>query len=207
MSRGRFFTADEPDLSAWSLELEACIARRFPEFFDGAAPALLRLRPDEFAGRGVVLADGVRLRHETAVGFYFGAIRSWSPPGDYVLALPTFSHNGARFDLSLDAGPYCRRANPSPTNMALFNHSCRDATVHIRRVRAGALSCAVAFAPASLAGGSRLLWNYDGGLGRGGFTVGSSDLADLAAAGISTASCRCRGTAPCPRSRFFPSGC
>ena len=207
MPRGQLFTTDEPDLSAWSLELEACIARRFPEFFNDSASSLLTLRPDEFAGRGVALADGVRLRHETAVGLYFGAVRSWSPPGDYVLAMPAFSHNGARLRLSLDAGPYCRRANPSPINMTLFNHSCRDATVHTRRVTEGTISCAVAFAPAGLAGGSHLLWNYDGGLGCGGFTVGSSGLADLVDAGITAIPCRCRGAAPCPRSRFFPSGC
>ena len=205
MPRGDLFSTDDPILEAWTSGLNLAVQQRCPAFFDGSASAILVRRPEEEAGLGICLSDGIRLRHETVLALYFGAVRSWVPPGDYVLALPPFYRNSTRFDLSLDAGPYCRRANPEPFNMALLNHSCRDATVHIRQLEGGPLPYAVAVAPAGTAGGTRLRWDYDGGLSSGGFTTGQDQMVTQFTGPTTWSPCACRNPEPCPRRRLFPS--
>jgi hypothetical protein len=137
IARGLLFTTDNASLAALTAELNAGARAHFPQFFDGSAASLLAFYPAEGSGRGVPLPDGVFLQRETVVALYFGTVRSWVPPGDHVLALPPFRRNHVRYDLSLDAGPFCCRANPDPINMVLFNHSCLDATVMFRRLSAG----------------------------------------------------------------------
>ena len=105
MSRGALFSTDDPNLEAWTLGLNASVRHQLPAFFDGSAAAILVRRPEEEVGLGVCLVDGYHLHHETVLALYFGVVRSWEPPGDYVLALPPFSRNRIRYDLSLDAGP------------------------------------------------------------------------------------------------------
>ena len=92
MSRGRLFTTDDASLADRTRELDAGALALFPQFFDNSASSLLVLRPDEGAGRGVELADGARLPSDsdTVVSLYFGVVRIWESPGDYVLALTPF---------------------------------------------------------------------------------------------------------------------
>ena len=65
MPRGDLFSTDDPILEAWTSGLNLAVQQRCPAFFDGSASAILVRRPEEEAGLGVCLADGVRLHHET----------------------------------------------------------------------------------------------------------------------------------------------
>ncbi len=90
MSRGTFFSTDDPSLAPWTLELDNGIRQLMPAFANGSASSILVRRPEEYAGLGVSLADGYTLREDTPVALYFGVIRAWEPPGEYVMALPPF---------------------------------------------------------------------------------------------------------------------
>ena len=206
MFRGRFFSTCEPDLLEWTRELDDGVGLEFPDFLDDRAARRVVLRPDEFTGRGVCLADGVPRDHRIPVGFYHGMVRTWTPQDDYVLAVRTFRRGGSSWRLSLDAGSLCRRANPSPINVALYNHTCGEASVQLSWSRASTIPLALAFAPAGLPPGSRLRWNYDG-LGRAAadrFTMSQPERDAWVLDGFEAAACACaRPLFPCPRNRWF----
>ena len=203
-----FFTSGDRRLDAFTHELDARVARLFPEFVDGSAAARLRLLPDQPTGRGVSLADGYRPAKDEALAIYFGQVVLDWPPGDFVLALQPFRRASRTWLPFVDAGPYCRAPDPSPLNAALCNHSCHDSTVCLRRPREladCALPCAVAYAKAGMAPGSRLLWDYDGGARSGinAFTVDFDRSVELHQSGVESVPCACRLGLPCPRSRWF----
>ncbi len=105
---------------------------------------------------------------------------------------------------AIDAGSYCRRANPWPGNVALFNHSCLDRTVELRYLPDLAIPCGVAAFPLqTLRGGQELRYNYDGGLRTGSYTVDAHGRAQLLAAGVASAQCACQRPAPCPLGRWL----
>jgi hypothetical protein len=209
MYSGRFFRSADGPLATFVRELDESIASTFPEFVDGSAAARVVLRPDQLTGQGVALADGVRFRRPTAVGLYFGDIAESGPVGDFVLVLPQCRRtSGAACarttrPLTRSGSAVCR--SPPPLNVAMYNHTCHDATARVRSVRVGscALPCVVAYALPDLPNGSRLVWDYDGGLSSGAFSVGPHERAALQASGVTFVPCACRGVLPCPRSRWF----
>jgi len=208
MYHGSFFTSDVPGLAAHVRTLDERLAALFPELADGRAAGRLRLCPDELTGRGVSLADGYRPELGTALALYSGHVVADWPLGDYVLSLPPFRRDGRTWHPSVDAAVRCRTRQPPLCSVALFNHSCHDATVSLRRpaeLRDCPLSCAVAYPTAELQAGGRLLWDYDGGAARGNAAY-SMDLAgslQLRAEGFASVPCACRGAQPCPRQRWF----
>ena len=202
---GRFFCSSEGLLAPFTAELDECVAHSFPEFVGGSAAARLVLRPDELTGLGVALADGVRLRKETAVALYYGDVVSTEPPGEFALALSSFRRAHQSHHPFIDATRSCTGHFARPLNAAMFNHTCHGETVHLREWHGCALPCAIAYAPAGSPAGGRLLWDYDGGLRTSAkaFTVGSRDAAALQALGVDMVPCACRGALACPRSRWF----
>ena len=205
MYSGRFFRSADGPLATFVRELDESIASTFPEFVDGSAAARVVLRPDQLTGQGVALADGVRFRRPTAVGLYFGDIAEAVPLGEFVLVLPHFRRGMRSYHPTIDAERLCRLPEPPPLNVAMYNHTCHDATARVRSVRVGscALPCVVAYALPDLPNGSRLVWDYDGGLSRGAFSVGPHERAALQASGVTFGPCACRGVLPGPRSRWF----
>ena len=133
MFSGIFFSSDDPGLEPHVRELDARVAALFPEFTDGRASARLHLHHDEFSCRGVSLAEGYRPGPEAALALYYGRVVAGWTTGDYVLALPSFRRDGRVWHPSVDAAARCRTRRPNPSNAALFNHSCHDATVVLRR--------------------------------------------------------------------------
>jgi hypothetical protein len=205
MFGGRFFRSADGPLATFVRELDEGIASAFPEFVDGSAAARVVLRPNQLTGLGVALADGVRFRQPTAVGLYFGDVADDVPLGEYVLALPHLRRSMRSYHPTIDAERPCRSPEPPPLNVAMYNHSCHDNTVRVRPVRVGgcALPCVVAYALPDLPNGSPLLWDYDGGLRSGAFSVGPRERAALQADGVDFVPCACRGLLPCPRGRWF----
>jgi hypothetical protein len=208
MFSGLFFSSDDPGLEPHVRELDARVAALFPEFTDGRAAARLRLHHDEFSGRGVSLADGLQPTPDTALALYYGCVVAGWPTGDYVLALPSFRRDGRSWHPSVDASARCRTRRPTPLNAAMFNHTCHNATVALRRppeLRDCPLPCAVAYPTADLRPGGPLLWDYDGGArhGNSGFSVDLARSLELRGEGIDCAPCSCRGPVSCPRARWF----
>jgi hypothetical protein len=208
MFEGAHFSSDDPDLDTYVRELDERISALFPELSNGVAAARLRTYSDQLAGHGVSLAEGYLPSKDTVLAMYVGRVVPAWTSGEYVLALPPFRRKGRSWHLSVDAGARYRGGNPSPANVALFNHSCHDATVVLRRpveLRDCAVPCAAAYPSASLRTGGKLLWDYDGGAraGNAGFTVDHAGRADLELAGINTNPCLCRRPDPCPRGRWF----
>ena len=153
MFSGLFFSSDDSGLEPHVRELDARVAALFPEFTDGRAAARLRLRHDEFSGRGVSLAEGLQPAPDTALALYYGRVAAGWPTGDYVLALPSFRRDGRSWHPSVDASAHCRTRRPTPLNAAMFNHTCHNATVVLRRppeLRDCPLPCAVAYPTAAL---------------------------------------------------------
>jgi hypothetical protein len=134
MRRGSPFYTDEPTLAAWTRSLNDDLSRHFPGPLDAVPhPALrLRVQPDQFTGRGVFLADGAVVHRDVPLALYFGKVLFGPASGEYVFELRRFRRQAQSYDLAIDAGSYCRRANPWPGNVALFNHSCLDRTVELR---------------------------------------------------------------------------
>ena len=232
MFEGQFFSSHDPRLDAFTPDLDYRVASLFPPAVDRPNPqpqqppliglgrgnsqrraALrqgrhLRLLPDELTGRGVACADGYRPEPGEPLALYFGTVVLDWPPGDFVLGLGSFRRGSCTLAPSVDAGLVCRVADPPIINAALFNHSCRDATVVLRRppeLYDCALPCAVAYAKAGQPAGCRLLWDYDGGArsGNRAFTVDQARSVALRLEGIETFPCACRAPAPCPRRRWF----
>ena len=208
MFQGRLFSSGDLDLDPYVAELDAYVFTRFPEFFDGTAERRLRLQPDELTGRGIALAPRYSPAKDTPLAIYFGDVVLGQPPGDFVLALPSFRRAHRTWSPLVDAGARCRVADPGLLNAALFNHSCQEATVCLQkplRWGGGPLSCAVAYAKDGIPPGGRLLWDYDGGAhpGSSAFSINLATRQELLAAGIDSVPCACRAHLPCPRGRWF----
>ena len=208
MFEGALFSCRGRPLARHIEQLEERLERVFPEFFNGAAEARLRLRPDELNRRGLCLADGYKPTKGEPLAIYFGRVLLDCPGGEYVLALDSFRRDGQVWRPSVDAGPVCRSASPPRLNAALCNHSCHGATAHMRRppeMYDCALPCAVAYASSNLLPGGSILWDYDGGsrAGNRAFSVDSARSLALGQAGLATIPCGCAGTAACPRDRWF----
>ncbi len=214
MFTGTLFSSSDPDLDAHVQELDERVALIFPEFADGRASAHLRL--DEFLGRGVFLAPGYLPPAGKALAFYFGPVvesrwttvpranSSWtSLPSAWVGAPGTL-----RSTQPPSAGPPLPPLGTRRFNAALFNHTCHGATVVLRQpveLRNCRLPCVAAYPTDALQPGGPLLWDYDGGArrGNGAFSVDLARSLELRAEGIDSVPCACRGTLPCPRSRWF----
>jgi hypothetical protein len=208
MFDGTSFSSGHSGLEAHVQELDERAVTLFPGLSDGRASARLRLRPDELTGRGVFLADGYRPDADTVLALYFGCVVAGWTTGDYVLALPSFRKGRRTWHPSVDAAASCRTSNPPLCNAALFDHSCHDATVALRRpaeLRGCPLPCAAAFPTAALRPGGRLLWDYDGGSRRGnnGFPVDLACSLELRGEGVDFVPCACRGLLACPQGRWF----
>jgi hypothetical protein len=203
MSRGVFFSTAESHLVNWTRELDESIPELFPTLADGSLALRLRRRPNELTGDGIVVADGVSLRAGTPIGLYFGSVGTTCALDEYAFALRPFRSGKASYALVVDAGAYCRRANPSPVNVALFNHACRDRTVRLGWSSHVLLPCVVAYSARDLVGGEALVYNYDSDLSVGAYTLGSREKDLLVAEGLSAVPCACSPGAPCPRNRWF----
>ena len=208
MFQGRLFSSAVDGLEPFVAELDDYVSTHFPEFFDGTAARRLRLQPDELTGRGVALAPGYSPAKDTPLAIYFGDVVLDQPPGDFVLALPSFRRAHRYWSPSVDAAACCRVANPGLLNAALLNHSCHETSVCLRRPlpwRGGPLSCAVAYAKDGTPPGARLVWDYDGGAAPGSraFSIDLAMRQELLAEGIASVPCACRGLLPCPRGRWF----
>ena len=208
MFQGLFFSSGDDRLDLYVQELDGRLAAEFPEFVDGSAARRVRLCPDEYTGRGAEIAAGVVTTKDMPLAPYAGRVVLDWPPSDYVLELSCFRRAGRQWHPCIVAGPLCRMADPDPLNAALFNHSCQESSVRLRRpagLLGCALPCAVAFAPAGLTEGCPLTWDYDGGLrsGNGAFTVDRARSLELRLAGVDTVPCACRRSLPCPRDRWF----
>jgi hypothetical protein len=114
MYSGRFFRSADGPLATFVRELDESIASAFPEFADGSAAARVVLRPDQLTGQGAALADGVRFRRPTAVGFYFGDVAEDVPLGEFVLVLPHFRRSMRSYHPTIDAERLCRSPEPPP---------------------------------------------------------------------------------------------
>ncbi len=132
-------------------DLEASLAHLPPELFDGTVANRLAQHLDPSAGTGVAVAPGHSLPRGTVVGLYFGDVldSASTPQGDYVLDLGRVRRGGRvrrrAFRLLIDgARRYSRRggAVPDLRNAALFNHTCRDASVHLDLLARGVFPCA-----------------------------------------------------------------
>ena len=119
MSRGAFFSTAESHLVNWTRELDESIPELLPTLADGSLALRLRRRPNELTGSGIVVADGVSLRAGTPISLYFGPVGTTCALDEHAFALRPFSSEKALYALVADAGSYCRRANPSPVNVAL----------------------------------------------------------------------------------------
>ena len=208
MSRGHFFSTDDPGLVPFVTELDAGVVVAFPEFADGRAARKLRLVPDQVSGRGVELAEGASVTKGDLLAIYAGRVVLEVPSSDYVLALPSFRRKGVTWDASVDASHLRTEVAPSPINATLLEHTCHNATVRLGRpssLLACALPCAVAVALDTLSGGRRLKWDYDGGhrVGNSGFTVDLQRSLELRSEGVDTVACGCQPGGPCPRGRWF----
>ena len=203
MPRGSFFSAAEPHLVEWTQELDASIPDLFPAFVDGSAASRLRLQPSELTGNGIAVADGIRIGADTPIGLYFGSVCTTCPSDEYAFALRPFRFEKAVYELVVDAGAYCRRANPLPINAALFNHACRERTAKLGWNGHSTLPCVVAYAARDLVGGEALVYNYDSDLSDRGYTLGRAEKDFLRERGLAVHPCACRGNAPCPRDRWF----
>lgn len=206
MFSGCFFSTDELGLATWTRDLDSGVVRLFSDILDSRASGRVVLRPDELSGRGVFLADGVHVRAGDPLGFYFGTVRSWTPDDDYILALPPFRRGGQYLDLSLDAAALGRRANPDPLNVALYNHTCREASVRLRWLQTLSLPCMVAAAPPGLLAGAQLRWNYVGipPSRRDCHALERAERDAWVEAGFRAVPCACTQPAgPCPRDRWF----
>jgi hypothetical protein len=203
MRRGSPFYTDEPTLAAWTRSLNDDLSRHFPAPLDAVPHPALRLQPDQFTGRGVFLADGAVVHRDVPLALYFGEVLFGPASGEYVFELRRFRRQAQSYDLAIDAGSYCRRANPWPGNVALFNHSCLDRTVELRYLPDLAIPCVAAFPLPTLRGGQELRYNYDGGPRSGSYTVDAHGRAQLLAAGVASAQCACRHPAPRPLHRWM----
>ncbi len=203
MRRGSPFYTAEPTLAAWTCSLNDDLSRRFPGPLHVVHHPALRLHPDQLTGRGVFLADGADVHRDVPLALYFGEVLFGPASGEYVFELRRFRRQNRSYDLAIDAGSYCRRANPWPGNVALFNHSCLDRTVELRYLPDLAIPCVAAFPLPTLRGGQELRYNYDGGLRTGSYTVDVHCRAQLLAAGVASAQCACRRPAPCPLGRWL----
>ena len=203
MSRGVFFSTAESHLVNWTRELDESIPELFPTLADGSLALRLRRRPNELTGNGIVVADGASLRAGTPIGLYFGSVGTTCALDEYAFALRPFRSGKASYALVVDAGSYCRRANPSLVNVALFNHACRDRTVRLGWSSHALLPCVVAYSARDLVGGEALVYNYDSDLSVGAYTLGSREKDLLVAEGLSAVPCACSPGAPCPRNRWF----
>ena len=208
MFQGRLFASAVDGLDPFVAELDAYIFASFPEFFDGTAARRLRLQPDELTGRGVALAPGYSPAKDTPLAIYFGDVVLGQPPGDFVLALPPFRRAHRCWSPSVDASARCHVTDPDLLNAALFNHSCHEATVCLRRPLpwdGGALSCAVAYAKDGIPPVGRLVLDYDGGAAPGSraFSIDLATRLELLADGIDSVPCACRALLPCPRGLWF----
>jgi hypothetical protein len=108
----------------------------------------------------------------------------------------------------MDACLACRVPDPCLFNATFCSHSCRDETVHLRRLPElykCSPPCAVTYASADLPIGGRLFWDYDRG-SRAGNKAFSVDLAlsnVLRQDGFNTVPCACSSGLQCPWSLWF----
>lgn len=203
MRRGSPFYTSEPALADRTRLLNDDLSRRFPGLLEPSSHPALRLKTDQITGRGVFLADGATVPRDEPLAVYFGEVILGPADGEYVMELRRFRRLGRPLDLAIDAGPYCRRANPSPGNVALFNHACLDRTVELRYLPDLALPCVVAYPSPALRGGQELRFSYDGGLRSGPYTIDTPGRDQLVADGVASVPCACRRPAPCPRGRWM----
>jgi hypothetical protein len=105
----------------------------------------------------------------------------------------------------VDAHLACLRNDPTPDQVAFFNHKCEDPTCAGRWFYSdySILPIFAADTRRSLRGGTELSYNYDGHLRTEPWTY-TMDLATAVARGRTDFPCRCAGTGPCPNGRFFP---
>ncbi len=74
MRRGSPFYTNEPTLAAWTRSLDDDLFRHFPGLLDSVPHPALRLRPDQFTGRCVFLADGAAAPRDVPLALYFGEV-------------------------------------------------------------------------------------------------------------------------------------
>jgi hypothetical protein len=203
MRRGSPFYTNEPTLAAWTRSFDDDLSRHFPCLLDSAPHPALRLRPDQSTGRCVFLADGAAAPRDVPLALFFGEVLFGSTSGEYVFKLRCFRRQASTYDLAIDAGSCCRRANPGPGNVALFNYSCLDRTVQLRYLPDLVIRCVAAFTLPTLRGGEELRYNYDGGLRPGSYTVDAHGRDQLLASGVASAKCACWCPAPCPIGRWM----
>ena len=205
MSRGIFFSTAESHLANWTRELDDTIPDLFPALADGSLASRLRRQPNELTGNGIAVADGASFRAGTPIGLYFGSVCTTCPLDEYAFTLRSFRFEKAEYELVVDAGAYCRRSNPLPVNVALFNHACQERTVRLGWGSQVLLPCVVAYSARDLVGGEALVYNYDSDLSVGAYTLDRREKNLLVAAGLSFVPCACSAVAPCPRDRWFRS--
>ena len=142
--RCAFFSTAEPDLAARVAEADDLAPSLLSLVLDAGARPVVRLQEHPATGWGVVLADGASVPPGTLLGLYFGDICLEPSSDEYALELPHFWSGDSRLDLFVDAAASCTGPDPSPANMAMYVHSCRDATVVLSESRLGRLPCVVA---------------------------------------------------------------
>ena len=125
---GRFFVAPDAGLARIAQDMDDYIVRHFPQFVVGSASTHVVLHPDQLTGRGVALADGVRLPRGAAVGLYLGNTLEEAPEEplrDHVLGLGVVRRQRHAYHLCVDATRYCAQLDPSPGRRRRTHHSQR----------------------------------------------------------------------------------
>ena len=192
------------------------IVQRFANELSRALPlarptdprALFVVRRSEHTGLGVFVKDQCTVPHGVPVGAYWGLLTD-NPCTDshYLLELPDLKleQHGLGPCLFVDAHLTCLRGDPTPDQVALFNHQCEDPPCAGRWLYSdhSLLPIFVAYTRRSLRGGTELTYNYDGHLRSEPWTY-TMDFATAVARGRTNFPCRCAAPDPCPKGRFFP---
>ena len=199
-----FFHSRSRRISPVVQDLNNIVNQRHPFLLDDSVSSRLITRISPYTGRGIFVADQARFAPGEPIGVYYGDVFDGQPPQtDYILAVPTFRHNGVTYNLSVDAHNLVSSGTPHPSIIALWNHTCKSESVRLRWQHDQVIPYALAFATDLTTSGKEIVWNYDAGSPRGGFTLGFKDVADATRVGFATFPCRCAD--PCPRNRWFKS--
>ena len=201
--RGALFSTPDPDLAAQVAAADGLAPSLLSPVLDSRSRSVVRLHEHPATGWGVVLADGACVPAGALLGLYFGDICREPSFAEYALELPHFWSGDERLDLFVDAAASCQGPDPSPVNVAMYAHSCRDATMALSATRLGPMPCIVARSRSALRGGQALTWNYDGHSQGSAYTIDRHRRAELLAEGTAMVPCACRAPAPCPRSRWL----
>lgn len=126
--QGRFSAATDVRLAQIAQDMDDYIVRHFPQFAVSSASASVVMHPDQLTGRGVALADGVRLPRGAAVGLYLGNTLEEAPEEplrDHVLGLGVVRGQRHAYHLCVHATRYCAQLDPSPGRRGRTHHSQR----------------------------------------------------------------------------------